>query len=130
MAGILTLGGKHAPLEQTYQFLCLEHPEMAVPKLLESGSKVPGWGGSFQQDGHDPIWQDVNSLLRETQLLLIRKLDAVTTVLHRMGKKIYPNPSAYTVTVTLALGLPSKMAIYFFIDARLDAWAQIAMQKL
>jgi citrate synthase len=129
-AAILTLGGKHAPLEQTYLFLSLEAPAAQVEGLLARGEKVPGWGGSFQKDGVDPIWEPVATALATQCATLSQKLDAVTAALHRQGKVIYPNPSAYTAAVCLALGAAPSLSVYFFIFARLDAWANIAFNEL
>jgi citrate synthase len=128
-AAILTLGGKHAPLEQTMAFLSLEHPELAVERLLAKKEKVPGWGGSFQKDGIDPFWSDVDASLRKWYLQLSQKLEDVTKELHRQGKFIYPNPSAFTATVAIALRVPAKLLVYLFIAARLDAWAEIAYKQ-
>jgi citrate synthase len=129
-AAILTLGGKHAPLEQTYLFLSLEDPAAQVQALLARGEKVPGWGGSFQKDGVDPIWEPVRLALAAQCAALSQKLDEVTAALHRQGKVIYPNPSAYTAAVALALEVPPSLSVYLFISARLDAWANIAFNEL
>lgn len=127
-AAILTIGGQHAPLEQTYHFLEQDAPENQVVWFLAAKQKVPGWGGSFQKDGIDPLWKPVNFALYKYQSVS-KKLDDVTAVLHREGKIIYPNPSALTAAVAIALGIPAQLLSYLFIKARLDAWAEIAWKQ-
>jgi citrate synthase len=128
-AGILTLGGPHAPLADTYRFLNLPNPADHVESILKYGVKIPGWGGSFQKKGIDPLWSGVDSILREDHLHLAKIMDDVTAELHRLDKHIYPNPSAFTVTSCIALKVPAPLLTYIFISARLDAWAQIALAE-
>jgi citrate synthase len=129
VAGILTLGGKHAPLEQTFHFIALDRPSEKVAAILQAGQKVPGWGGTFQQDQPDPLWNAMDTALRKFQPQLAARLDEVTKELLWQGKTLYPNPSAYTAAVAVALGLPARLAVYLFISARIDAWAQIAASQ-
>lgn len=129
-AGILTLGGKHAPLEQTVEFLRLPSPAGQVARMLESGAKIPGWGGTFQKDEPDPIWQGVDLLIRRLAPELSAKLVDVGAEIARHGYNLYPNPSAYTAAAALFLRMPAKLAIYLFIAGRLNAWAQIAAAQI
>jgi citrate synthase len=124
-AAILTLGARHAPLESTVDFLALEDPAGMVPRMLEAGHKIPGWGGTFQKDSFDPILTEMDHLLLSWPLIY-RKLFSVTDRLQLLGKILWPNPSAYTACVALALGLPAPLAPYLFIAARLSAWTQLA----
>jgi citrate synthase len=130
-AGILTLGGKHAPLEQTVEFLgSLRSPANQVSRLLKFGVKIPGWGGTFQKDQPDPIWQEVDLLIQRLAPELSAKLTDVTAELARHGFKLDPNPSAYTAAAALVLGVPAKLAVYLFITGRVNAWAQIAATQI
>jgi len=129
-AGLMTIGTKHAPLVQTYAFLNEPDPGLRVPEFLKVGWKVPGWGGTFQKDKPDPIWEDVKLTLKRLYPALSQKLESVTERLHQNGKLIYPNPSAYTASVALALALPAELAPYFFIAARLNAWSKIAADQI
>jgi len=129
MAGICTLGGNHAPLENTVRFLSLEDPAGHVAALLKRGQKIPGWGGSFQDGAIDPIWEEVDSLIRTYQPAMHDKLQAVTAILNGHGKLIHPNPSAYTACVAIALGMPVQLTPYLFIYGRLSGWSEIAMQQ-
>jgi citrate synthase len=129
-AGILTLGGKHAPLEQTVEFLSLPRPADHVARMLKAGTKIPGWGGTFQKDKPDPIWEEVDCAIRRLAPELSAKLAEVGAELARHGHKLYPNPSAYTAAAALFLGVPAKLAVYLFIAGRLNAWAQIAAAQI
>jgi citrate synthase len=129
-SGILTVGAKHAPLEKTAFFLLMEHPASDVFRILKAGHRVPGWGGSFQKDGPDPIWERVADLLDAGWPEVSSKLAGVTNELHKLGKMIYPNPSAYTAAAAIVLGLGPKRAVYLFIMGRLTAWSQIAANTM
>jgi citrate synthase len=129
-AGLLTIGGKHGPIVQTFEFLDRPDPAHYVELYLDRQQMVPGWGGTFQKDAPDPLWEETRLVLKEFYPLFIAKIDLVTAELHRLGRGIYPNPSAYTATVALALGMPAKLSPYLFIASRLDAWVQIAAQYL
>jgi citrate synthase len=129
-AAILTTGAKHAPLEATVEFLSLDAPAAMIPNMLKAGQKVPGWGGTFQKDEPDPIWAEVAARLAANWPLLGAKLGFVSVTLRTQGKPIYPNPSAYTASVALAIGLPAPLAPYLFIAARLSAWTQIAARVI
>jgi len=128
-SGILTLGGKHAPLEQTHRFLSLEDPAREVHILLKAEMKVPGWGGTFQKDAPDPIWKPVHAFLDAHWPFLARKLDDVTAELHNFARAIHPNPSAYTAATAIVIGLPAKLAVWLFVRSRLDGWAHIAYEN-
>lgn len=129
-AGLMTLGGRHAPIEQTINLLGVEHPATIVSDLVRLGKKVPGWGGTFQKDQCDPIWAEAADLIEEHYPELAAKLDVITEALHAEGKKIYPNPSAYTAAAAIALGVPAKLGVYLLINGRLDAWTQLASAKI
>lgn len=122
-AGILSLGGIHAPLELTTQFLSLDAPEAIVSEMISSGQLVPGWGNSFYKDGIDPLWEEVDHELRHWPDFC-GKLQRVTVALHDAGRKLYPNASAYTALTALILGVPGKVAGYIFIAARLPEWTR------
>lgn len=129
-SGILTLGERHAPLEQTYHFLVRDEPHIEARELLNVNFPIPGWGGTFQKTLPDPFWSEVDERLKETHPNIYGKLERVTSELHSFGKKIYPNPSAYTAAVGMALGMHPKLLVYLFLAGRLDAWAKIAARNL
>lgn len=116
-SAILTLGGLHAPIAQTMRVLS----GAALPE------RIPGWGGSFQKDGPDPLFAPVVALLPAQ---MNRRIDEITGVLHARGKKIWPNPSAYTAAVALVLGIREELAPYLLIKGRLAGWTQLCAKQL
>lgn len=132
-AGIMTLGGRHAPLEQTIELLSLpaSRLEEKVLRILADNQKVPGWGGSFQKDKPDPLWEVVAARLaaQVPDQGLAEKMDLITRLLHSSGFNIHPNPSAYTAAAAILLKMPPKLAVYFLIAARLPAWAELALRR-
>lgn len=122
-AGLLTIGGRHAPIVETIDFLNQPNPELMVPHYLEQRRKIPGWGGTFQKDGPDSVWDEVDKLI---PLHAGSKIDAVTKTLHEAGKFIFPNPSAYTAAAAISLSMPPILAPYLFIAARLSPWVMVA----
>jgi citrate synthase len=114
----------------TIIFLSLDDPGGMVGKILSAGGKILGWGGTFQKDAPDPIWAPVDQLLTRHWPVIGDKLDSVTDELHRHGKILWPNPSAYTAATCITIGLPAPLAPYLFIAGRLSAWTQIATRVI
>lgn len=129
-AVLMTLGGAHAPIEATCQLLNRPDPAVRASALLQVGLKVPGWGNSFHRGEPDPLWQPVDEALRADFPEMHRRLLSVTATLHRAGKSVFPNPSAYTAATALSIGLPAPCATYLFIAARLDQWSGIIHENL
>jgi len=126
-AAMLTLGGKHGPLTQTQQFLerTITLPAVHAHTIMREGGLVPGWGNSFVKGEHDSIWADVDCLLQDHQPGLSKTIASVTDVLHRLGKKVYPNPSCYTAACAIVMGIPASACSMLFLKARLQAWTEI-----
>lgn len=125
-AGIMMLGGKHAPLAETYDLLQSKDIVGEVCRILASGRKVPGWGNSFIS-GEDTNWIMVDNLLLEYPVY--SKIKLATDEIHRKkGVAIHPNPSCYTAACGIVSGVPRELLPALFIAARLDAWGAIFMQ--
>ena len=120
-AAILTFGGMHGPVEQTMDLLVAEQPEQAAMEMLKAGFKVPGWGSSFEDD----IWPDVGAFVEATWPTAGRKVRNVTQVLHDAGKMLQPNPSCWTASMNLILGIPRHLALWPVLQGRLPSWAEI-----
>lgn len=123
-AGILTLGGTHGPVEQTMMFLGGGNPAAKVSGILARGGKVPGFGNGFYKDEPDALWNEVDEFLKHNFHLWHDRLVSVTKALHDAGKKIFPNPSAYTAVAAIILGIPQESAAYLLIAGRLAAWTE------
>ena len=91
---------------------------------------MPGWGGTFQKEDFDPLWNEVAERLMKFAPAIAARIDLITTELFQAGKKIYPNPSVYTAGTALALRVPKKLIVCLFIIGRLTAWARLAAEYL
>lgn len=122
IAALASLGGPHGPIEQTVAVL--QDPDQ-IGQMLAFGGKVPGWGNSFEKGHKDPLWLTVDECLKLNFSEMSTRLESITDELHRAGKNLYPNPSAYTSATALIVGLPARTAAYLFIHARLDGWTKL-----
>lgn len=120
---LATLGGMHAPLTDTYALLLAGDTE-AEARLLRR-ERLPGWGNSFHRGEPDPLWVEVAAQLRKVNATLAERLDTISELLVAVGKLLYPNPSAYTAAVAIALGIPAHLAPWLFVQGRLLSWSQL-----
>lgn len=118
-AALSTLGGLHAPIEQTYRVLT---HEISAKALLHKGRKVPGWGSSFADNS---AWKALEEHLRKCFPDVVRSVDLITGLIHSYGKLIQPNPSAWTAATALALRLPAKLSPFLLVQGRLSAWSEL-----
>jgi citrate synthase len=129
-AGILTLGdGLHAPVVRAMALLGHDHPGTLATGLLKKHQKVPGWGNAFVKDHRDPAWDGVDRALFEHFNKWWTRLEMVTMALHDAGKKLYPNPAAYTAACCMALEIPNKIASYLVVAGRLNAWTELVLRQ-
>lgn len=129
IGALSTLGELHGPIEKTTKFLALPAPWFAVPRFLADGRKVPGWGNSFVRGQKDPAWLPVDACLAAVFSDLFTKLERVTIALDGCGKKIFPNPSAYTAAAALALGIPAGLAPWLLVRGRVDGWTELLAKE-
>jgi hypothetical protein len=61
---------------------------------------------------------------------ICRRLDAITAGLHARGKLLYPNAAAYTAAACLTMKLPNELAALFFIQGRIETYAQLYLNLL
>lgn len=123
-SALLTLGGSHGPLIQTYDFLQRESCVVDVAEIIRQGKRVPGWGNGFVKGTPDPLWETCDALLQIENQSLHSTIRAITAVLHGLGRFLYPNPSCYTAAVALTIGHPRDGIGELFIRGRLQAWTQ------
>jgi hypothetical protein len=127
-AGLLTLGGTHAPLEQSYELLSSEYAVEGAKLMLADGVRVPGWGNSFFRGEPDTLWNKVARWIEVNRPDLHKRISEVTAFLQSQGKDIYPNPSTYTAATAISLRIPAKCAAFLFLQGRLLSWSQIFMK--
>lgn len=129
IAALSTLGERHAPLKETYDFLLQPNPEEVIGQILTVGGKVPGWGNSFHK-GPDPVWEPVRNTLQQCFPEMHSRLLEVTAILHSFGKPLQPNPSAFTAATAIILGMPKEMSYYLLIAGRLLNWHRLFYETL
>jgi len=123
-AALLTLGGTHAPLTQTYDLLAAPNALELVEQAIHDKRRVPGWGNTFYKGTPDPAWIECAVKLAEDAPVLTATIDSITKYLHICGKNIYPNPSCYTAAVALTLGIPRAAVGVILLQGRLRAWTE------
>jgi hypothetical protein len=127
-SGLLTLGGTHAPLEQSYEILASSDSLRVVELMFKDGLRIPGWGNSFHKGEPDPLWEKVDRWLSEHYSGIHGKIEDITQFLHAAGKHIMPNPSIYTAAAAIVLGVPANCAGFLFLQGRLLSWTQIYLK--
>jgi len=125
-SGLLTLGGLHAPLSQTCQFLRLDDCKPYMEIVLSTRGRVPGWGSSFVKGEPDPIFEQLDRML--VPYPIHARIQYVTGFLQGRELDIFPNASAYTSAVVVARGLQDPAAAYLLLKGRLDAWSAAFMK--
>jgi len=124
-AGLMMLGGLHAPIAQTMALLSLPRDNGRLPSKCWQAT-VPGWGSSFVKGEHDPLWDDVRVWLNEHAEWVMKRVNEITDCLHNdRGKTIYPNAACYTAAVALALDWDDAQAMAFVIESRMPVWIRI-----
>ena len=129
IGAIASLGAKHGPIEDAYDFLIGENPPEMATIIAKMGGKIPGWGNSFIKGEHDPFWLPVREALAQFYPSAANLIDMVTESLHDAGKQLYPNPACYTAMTAILVELPKTAASYLFIKSRLDAWTEIFLSS-
>jgi len=123
-AALLTLGGVHAPLRETYKLIASDSATAHVARMLDMGRKVPGWGNSFVKGRPDEAWTACDALLRQEDPGLHAKITSMTAVFHEFGKKLYPNPSCYTAAVAIHYQVEADAVGELLVRGRLAAWTR------
>lgn len=129
-SGLLQFGGLHGPLVETQLFLENERIVGVAEQKLARKEIIPGWGTSFVKGKLDPALNQVDEVLRRVHPELYARIATVTGILHRAGKVIYPNPSAYTAATAITIGLPAKLCPWLLVSQRLIAWSEVFLKNL
>lgn len=119
IAALATLGQAHGPIAQAREVIFRGDPAA----LLDDGERVPGWGNSFFRDRVDPAWHRVEQLIRADHPAEATDLDEITSLLHKRGKRIWPNAAAFTAVAAEVSGMPPGTEAALFIAGRLPVWA-------
>lgn len=119
IAAMATLGEMHGPIEEAIQTL------QSIAFYRISNDMVAGWGNSFIKGQIDPDFLKVDQTIEALYPATHSKLRQITDALHAQGKRIFPNPAAYTAATALILGMPSHVSPMLFVQARLEAWTEL-----
>lgn len=125
IAALACLGEMHGPIEDAYGVLQSENPFALVAIREDAGFKVSGWGNSFVKGRIDDAFLPVDQALEAHFPKMHSRLREITDALHARGKKVFPNPAAYSAATALILGMPKHLAPMLFIQARLEAWCSV-----
>ncbi len=118
-AGLLTLGGLHAPLEEA----AATWKHGTVPGYVESLNLVPGYGSSWVKDGNDAEFDRLRAFLPGD---VLTRLDEITCrVQIATGSNIFPNAAMYTAIAGDLLGYEPEELQILLINGRLPRWTII-----
>lgn len=125
IAALACLGEMHGPIEAAYTILTPDSRSVGLEFLATHVGKCPGWGNSFVKGRIDDAFLPVDQILEAQFPRIHSRLREITDALHGRGKKIFPNPAAYTAATALVLGMPRHLAPMLFIQARIEAWSSV-----
>lgn len=124
IAALACLGEMHGPIEAAYEFLSSASAPF-VAGAVGCAEKIPGWGNSFVKGRIDDAFLPVDQTLEAHFPRMHSRLREITDALHARGKKVFPNPAAYSAATALILGMPKHLSPLLFIQARLEAWCSV-----
>lgn len=125
-AGLLSMGGKHAPVMEAQQEF---NRYRVLGKVAEDIDIIPGFGSAWFKGEPDPVIEkffntlpincDEGAELVDDVAYYTKEVQLVT------GKELYPNAALATAVGNLALKQPPFLAPYLVIQGRVSAWAEI-----
>ncbi len=127
IGALSTLGGKHAPLAETYKFIKGYIPTPDGRYLGGYDGICQGWGNSFEKGHPDPLWTGVEEAL--DGFPIGARIREITESLHSAGKMVFPNPSAFTAGAAIALKCPVEVIPWFFVAGRISSWSQLLLAQ-
>lgn len=123
-AGLMCLGGAHAPIKQVYQLF----DQLSLNGNIILGGKIPGFGSSFVKNNHDPMLENLRMVISDLLPQYIEWGKEIRSVLRKEGKNLYPNLAFYTAAVSHGLGETVEFCQQHLVRARVNAWIQILEQ--
>lgn len=115
---LLSIGGRHAPLDQVRHLITQNNPG------YYEGDIIPGFGNSFFPDG-DPAWELVEKYVMENFPDLYSFVDHWQT---KVPSDVRPNAAMWTTLACEAAGIPEGYESLIFLLARAPAWAALCMK--
>lgn len=124
IGALSTLGGHHGATRQARYAIYHSTPQELERSIIE-GRLIPGWGNSFFKEGIDPAWQRVDEVIHSEYSKHGELMDVITGLLHRLEKRVWPNPAGFTAVAAEILELPEGTEISLLVEARLPVWTAI-----
>lgn len=128
-SALLSLGGRHGPIDLAYKLLASSDPVGEAATMLSLGLKVPGWGNGFVRGEIDPIWIPVHQQIASSFPEVALTMDAIHATIKGAGKNIFPNPAAFTAAAAIIVGLPRRLSPLLFIQSRLPVWVELIQEN-
>jgi len=130
-AALMTYGGVHGPLVQTYDLLTIDEPFDHIDLRLRNGFRIPGWGNGYHKDGVEPAFVEVKEELKGVNPRLHDKIDLITGYIQDEKKlKLYPNPACFTAATAITTGIPREAVGVLVVQARLIPWTNLFMETI
>lgn len=125
-SAILTIGGPHGPIglaRAVFDGIPLD----TIPKMIEKGMAIAGFGSDFVKGKPDDAWADVDAFLKEAFHDQHARLVELTDAIHSCGKGVYPNAAIYTAIACGLAEVPKGSEDLFFILPRIPIWTQVCL---
>lgn len=129
-AALMSIGGLHAPIKQTYVML---------RKILEGKQEcdvicfyelVPGFGSSFIKEDNDPLLESLRQEFIDNHLRYYNIGCRITSHLKQKTKHtLYPNLAFYTACVAHIEGHGVQFCERILIEARVPEWINILQHE-
>ena len=125
-AGLLTMGGTHAPVEEAQQEFRLWRNSKAVSPDLD---KIPGFGSAWYKGVPDPVIENFFNKLPlvcdEGAELVADVAEYTQAVQEEYGKALYPNAGLATAVANMAMKRMPHMGMGLVIQGRIAAWEEM-----
>lgn len=116
-AGVLAMGGLHAPITAARSVIFRRDPIPITKELI-----VPGFGNSFWKDRIDPAWQGVADLIQSEYPEVWSRIQAWSNILLRNGSAHIPNAAALTAASAEIVDWPFGSEAILAIQPRIALW--------
>lgn len=122
IAGLMSTGGKHAPILQARRTLFYTSDE-AVKAMIRGGVKIPGFGNSFFKDCIDPSWEPLHAMFIDMDIpAWDRVLEVGSWIAAITGNSPSPNAAAFTAVIAEHLRLDMNATLWLFLVPRTAVW--------
>jgi hypothetical protein len=130
IAALACSGGPHAPIKDAYDCISLPDEVWVSHAYPIPEYKTPGWGSSFVKGEPDPVFASVEDAVTFISPELGSKIDAITEMLHKQGKRVFPNAACWTAATAVVLGIPKELSPMLFVMGRTEAWGKLYLENV